>query len=95
MLQRVQRLPTRVLVHVRTPGGEFKATITNLSLTGARLLGVPERGLKVADMIEIRCLGRIQHAKVRWLLDDTCGLMFANPLDEHQIAAILASGTVP
>lgn len=91
MLQRAQRLPTRVLVQVRAPGGAFDGTIGNLSTTGARLLGVPERMLKVGDRIEIRCLGRTHAAEVRWHFDDTCGLLFVDPLDDRQIQAVLSS----
>lgn len=91
MLQRAQRLPSRVLVQIRAPGGGFDATIGNLSQTGARLLGVPERRLKVGDRIEVQCLGQAHAAEVRWHFDDTCGLMFADPLDTRQIEAILAS----
>lgn len=91
MLQRAQRLPSRVLVLVRAPGGSFDATIGNLSTSGARLLGVPDRMLKVGDRIEIQCLSYTHTAEVRWHFDDTCGLMFADPLDEGQIQAILSS----
>lgn len=94
MLNRAQRLPSRVLVQIRAPGGAFDATIGNLSTSGARLLGVPERMLRVGDRIEIQCAGRHQTAEVRWHFDDTCGLMFSAPLDDGQIQAMLASRTL-
>jgi len=91
MLQRAIRLPSRVLVHVRTDRTAFDATIGNLSPGGARLLGVPDGALSVGDRIVIQCLGRLHDAEVRWHFDDTCGLMFSQPLNDAQIAAILAS----
>jgi len=91
MLQRAQRLPSRVLVQVRAPAGAFDATMGNLSAGGARLLGVPDRMVHVGDALTIRCYGVSHGAEVRWHFDDTCGLMFDRPLDEAQIAAILAA----
>jgi hypothetical protein len=91
MLQRAFRLPSRVLVQVRTPRGAFDATIGNLSAGGARLLGVPDGSIAVGDRIGIQCLGHLHDAEVRWHFDDTCGLMFIRPLETGQIAAILAS----
>ena len=91
MLQRATRLPVRVLVHVHTPRGVFDATIGNLSTSGARLVGVPDRMVSVGDTIEIHCPDRMHQAEVRWHFDDTCGLMFPAPIDHDQIAAILGS----
>lgn len=91
MLQRAVRLPSRVLVRVRTVVTCFDATIGNLSTGGARLLGVPDGAVTVGDRITIQCLGRAHEAEVRWHFDDTCGLHFAQPLDDAQIATILAS----
>lgn len=91
MLQRAIRLPSRVLVQVRSDRGGFDATIGNLSTGGARLLGVPDGILGVGDRIEIHCQGRTHRAEVRWKFDDTCGLQFANPLNQAQIDALLAS----
>lgn len=91
MLQRAIRLPSRVLVQIRSDQGGFDATIGNLSTSGARLLGVPDGMLTVGDHIDILCQGRTHHAQVRWKFDDTCGLQFAQPLDQIQIDAILGS----
>jgi len=92
MLQRrAYRLPSRVLVQVRTPEGGFDATIGNLSNSGARLLGVPDRMVKVGDQLDIQCQGHRHLAEVRWHFDDTCGLMFQTPLADAQIDAILGS----
>lgn len=91
MLQRAPRLPMRVLVQVRSPVGGFDATIGNLSAGGARLLGVPDRMVRVGDQIEIHCQGNAHVAQVRWHFDDTCGLMFDEPLSPRDIAAILGS----
>ncbi|MCB1405642.1 MAG: PilZ domain-containing protein [Rhodobacteraceae bacterium] len=94
MLQRASRLPSRVLVQVRTQGAVFDATIGNLSPGGARLLGVPDRALKVGERIDIQAMGRNLQAEVRWNFDDTCGLMFAQPLSQTDISAILGSWTL-
>lgn len=94
MLQRATRLPSRVLVQVRTPGSVFDATIGNLSSGGARLLGVPDRALKVGERIDIQAMGRHLQAEVRWNFDDTCGLMFSQPLSQADISAILGSWTL-
>ena len=92
MLQRrAYRLPSRVLVQVRTPEGGFDATIGNLSNSGARLLGVPDRMVKVGDQLDIQSQGHRHLAQVRWPFDDTCGLMFQTPLADAQIDAILGS----
>ena len=93
MLQRATRLPVRVLVQVQTPRGVFDATIGNLSTSGARLVGVPDRKVAVGDRIEIRCPEHTHQAEVRWHFDDTCGLLFTAPLNDLQIDAILASRT--
>lgn len=91
MLQRAARLPSRILVQVRTPNGRFDATIGNLSAGGARLLGVPDGMLKVGEMITIICLNRPHRAQVRWHFDDTCGLQFSQPLSEGEIDAMRTS----
>lgn len=91
MLHRAQRLPTRVLVQVRAPGGGFDATIGNVSAGGARLVGVPDRMLRVGDHVEICAPGQALLAEVRWHFDDTCGLMFAEPLDDARINALLGA----
>ena len=91
MLQRAIRLPSRVLIHVRTANGSFDATIGNLSAGGARLLGVPDGMLRVGDVIDLHGLGCLHQAEVRWHFDDTCGLMFARPLAPDHIAAILGA----
>jgi hypothetical protein len=94
MLQRAIRLPSRVLVQIRSDRGGFDATIGNLSPGGARLLGVPDGILAIGDHIEIQCQGRAHRAEVRWRFDDTCGLQFAHPLEPSQIETILASRTI-
>ena len=91
MLQRAHRFPSRILVNVRAPAGAFDATMGNLSAGGARLLGVPDRMVHVGETLMIRCFGLSHMAEVRWHFDDTCGLMFARPLEEAQISVILAS----
>lgn len=91
MLQRARRLPSRVLVQVRTSRGSFDATIGNISAGGARLLGVPEDMVSVGDRIVISCLSRPQAAHVRWHFDDTCGLMFEKPLTDAEINTIRAA----
>lgn len=88
MLQRAVRLPSRVLVQVRTSRGSFDATIGNISAGGARLLGVPEDKLAVGDRIVISCLSHPHSAVVRWHFDDTCGLMFEKPLTTDEINTI-------
>ncbi len=93
MLQRATRLPSRVLIQVRTADTVFDATIGNLSAGGARLLGVPDRALKVGERIDIQAMGKHLQAEVRWNFDDTCGLMFSNPLTQTDITAILGSRT--
>ena len=94
MHQRAARLPSRVLIQVRTPGAVFDATIGNLSSGGARLLGVPDEMLKVGDTLEIQARGRNHGAHVRWHFDDTCGLMFSKPLSAAEISTILGARTV-
>lgn len=91
MQQRAIRLPTRALIHVRTPNTDFDATIGNVSNDGARLLGVPDDLLEVGDTLEIVVCGHAHVAEVRWHIDDTCGLMFSQPLTALQIATILGS----
>ncbi|PVH29121.1 PilZ domain-containing protein [Pararhodobacter oceanensis] len=91
MQPRAARLPTRALIHVRTPTSEFDATIGNVSADGARLLGVPDDMLEVGDTLEI-VVGNYHHlAEVRWHIDDTCGLAFNTSLSALQIATILGS----
>ncbi|MCB1389587.1 MAG: PilZ domain-containing protein [Rhodobacteraceae bacterium] len=94
MPNRALRLPTRALVQVRAPRGAFDATLGNLSTGGARLLGVPDRMLRIGDWVDILCVGHQHPAEVRWHFDDTCGLMFETPLTEYQIATILGSRAV-
>jgi len=94
MLQRAARLPSRVLIQVRTTDGVFDATIGNLSPGGARLLGVPDHALKVGERIDIQAFGRQLQAEVRWNFDDTCGLLFSSPLSQTDIVAILGSRTI-
>ena len=91
MPNRALRLPTRALVQVRAPRGAFDATLGNLSAGGARLLGVPDRMLRIGDWIEILCAGRAHPAEVRWHFDDTCGLMFETALTDYQIVQILGA----
>ena len=91
MLNRALRLPTRAFVQVRSPRGGFDATIGNLSAGGARLVGVPEQTIIVGDWIAIHCVGQNFMAEVRWHFDDTCGLMFEDPLTDDQIMTILGS----
>ncbi|MCW1931777.1 hypothetical protein [Pararhodobacter zhoushanensis] len=91
MLNRALRLPTRAFVQVRSPRGAFDATLGNLSAAGARLVGIPERTIIVGDWIGIHCVGQNYSAEVRWHFDDTCGLMFEEPLSEYQIMTILGS----
>jgi len=88
---RADRLPTRVLIQVRTAAKVFDATLGNLSASGARLVGVPDRALKIGELIDINALGRHHKAQVRWNFDDACGLMFLQPLSQAQISAILGS----
>jgi len=47
--------------------------------------------VRVGDPIEIHCQGGSHVAHVRWHFDDTCGLMFEQPLSPRAIAAILGS----
>ena len=91
MPNRALRLPSRVLVQVRAPRGTFDATIGNLSGSGARLLGVPDRMLRIGDRINIHCSGQDHVAEVHWHFDDTCGVMFLAPLSEGNIVTILGS----
>lgn len=91
MPNRALRLPTRALVQVRALMGLFDATLGNVSANGARLLGVPDRMLRIGDFVAILCVGHQHPAEVRWHFDDTCGLMFEEPLSEYQIEAILGS----
>ena len=91
MLIREARLPSRVLVHVRFQAGGFNATIGNISTGGARLCGVPEDGPIPGETVQIECAGLRSLAQNRWKVDDTCGVMFSEPLDRHQIETILAS----
>lgn len=91
MYQRAVRMPLRALVQVKAPTGGFDATIGNLSHGGARLVGVPDRMLMVGDRVEIQVLGRSHAAEVRWHFDDTCGLMFPQPLADEEIQSILMS----
>ena len=99
MIVRENRLPSRVLVHVRIGDGGFDATIGNLSTRGARLVGVPDgwRGQGPGQMlgqgarVQIQCAGVVQGAEVRWRVDDTCGLQFDQPLDARTITDILSS----
>lgn len=91
MLIREARLPTRVLVHVRAQAGVFNATIGNLSAGGARLCGVPDDGPRAGEVVQIEYAGLRSLAQIRWKVDDTCGVMFHEPLDRHQIEAMLAS----
>lgn len=86
---RALRLPTRALVQVRAPQGTFDATLGNLSAGGARLLGVPDRTLRIGDWVEVVSAGQLYSAEVRWQFDDTCGLMFETPLSDQQITTIL------
>lgn len=94
MLQRATRLPSRVLIQVRTAEAVFDATIGNLSCGGARLLGVPDHALQVGQRIDIHAMGKCLAAEVRWNFDDTCGLMFAKPISHDDIDAILGSRTL-
>ena len=91
MMIREARLPSRVLVHVRSHGGVFNATIGNLSAGGARLCGVPETGPQAGDVVQIEYAGLRSLAQIRWKVDDTCGVQFNEPLDRHQIESMLAS----
>lgn len=92
MPSRALRLPSRALVQVRAQRGGFDATLGNLSAGGARLLGVPDRMLRIGDWIEIVCAAQQHPAEVRWHFDDTCGLMFETPLTDFQIITILGRG---
>ncbi len=91
MQNRALRLPSRVFVQVRSPRGSFDATLGNLSAAGARLLGVPDRMLRIGDWVDVLCTGQQHQAEVRWHFDDTCGLMFADPLTEYQITTFLGA----
>ena len=91
MLQRANRLPSRVLIQVRTADSVFDATIGNLSSGGARLVGVPDSALKVGERIDIQTPGKSLVAEVRWNFDDTCGLLFAQPISPTDISTILGS----
>ncbi|GAB4262297.1 MAG: hypothetical protein Kow0013_07730 [Pararhodobacter sp.] len=91
MLHRAVRLPSRMLVAVRTRKGTFNATIGNISARGARLCGLPDRITAVGDRLDILVLEHRYPAEVRWQIDDTCGVMFARPLETGEIAAILGS----
>lgn len=89
MQQRAIRLPSRTLVQVITTKTIFDATIVNLSAGGARLLGVPDDAVTVGEQIKIQGAGKSLIAKVRWNFDDTCGLMFVQPLSATDIITIL------
>lgn len=91
MYRRAERLPTRVLIQVRTAARVFDATLGNISAGGARLVGVPDGALKVGELIDLNALGRHHKAQVRWNVDDACGLMFLKPVSQAQITAILGS----
>ena len=91
MHQRATRVPSRVLVQVRTADAVFDATIGNLSRDGARLLGVPDSALKAGDHIDIQTQGKSITAEVRWNFDDTCGLLFAMSISRSDIQTILGS----
>ncbi|WP_370205958.1 PilZ domain-containing protein [Pararhodobacter marinus] len=89
MPNRALRLSTRAFVQVRAPMGAFDATLGNVSSGGARLLGVPDRMLRISDWVAIHAAGLSLSAEVRWHFDDTCGVMFEDPLTDYQITLIL------
>jgi len=91
MYNRAARLPSRVLIQVRTSAAVFDATLGNLSPGGARLVGVPDQALKIGEQIDIQAVGHHHRAQVRWNFDDACGLMFIQPLTVGDISAILSS----
>lgn len=78
--------PTRL----QTPGGTRSVRLTDLSLTGARLVlsDPPKAGLTAL----IQLGAKEMFCRIAWSGDNCCGLEFEKPLPNELVAAITGNG---
>lgn len=91
--RRSARSDAALLVGLSTLADDFRASIVNLSHTGARFSGpdLPNEG----EDLMIRA-SRVQaFGRVIWKQANECGVAFDTPLDEDDVAALREAANLP